>query len=89
MSLFLIMRLLFNSFKILSKSFASDGAPELIKMQTGIIDASSSTTVTLNPIKWPFVVENPHFKPNLSRCSLVINCLSLLKSQAHGVASTI
>ena len=57
---FLIMRLLFNSFKILSKSFASDGAPELIKMQTGIIDASSSTIVTSNPIKCPFVVENPH-----------------------------
>ena len=54
MSLFLIMSLLFNSFKILSKSFASDGAPEWIKMQTGIIDASSSTTVTLNPIKCPF-----------------------------------
>ena len=56
------MRLLLNSFKILSKSFASDGAPEWIKIQTGIIDASSSTTVTLNPIKCPFVVEKAPFQ---------------------------
>ncbi len=51
MSPFLIKPLLFNSFKISSKIFASLGAPECINMETGINLVISNTTVTLNPMK--------------------------------------
>ena len=52
-----IIRLLFNSFKTSLKSFVSDGALGWIKMETGNNPFSSSTIVTLKPMKWPFVVE--------------------------------
>lgn len=77
------------SCKTSSKILESLVAPEWIKMETGAIVFSFKTTMTLNPIKWPLVVENPHFKFNFSRCSFGIKCLSLLKSQADGIASAI
>ncbi len=88
MSFLLIICLFWRSCKNLSKIFESFGAPERIKMEIGTIVFSFRTTVTLNPIKWPLVVENPHFKFSFSRC-FGMKCLSLLKSQADGVASTI
>ena len=54
MSLSLIIRLLRNSFKTSSKIFASLGAPEWIKTETGVNVALFITTVTLNPINDPF-----------------------------------
>ena len=89
MSFLLIILLFWRSCKTSSNIFESLGAPEWIKIETGAIVFSFRTTVTLNPMKCPFVVENPHFKFSFSRCSFGMKCLSLLKSQADGVASAI
>lgn len=89
MSFLFMIRLFFRFCKTSSKILESLGAPECIKIETGVIFFSFKTTVTLNPTKWPLVVENDHFKFNFSRCSFGMKCLSLLKSQAEGVASAI
>ena len=57
MSLSLIIHLLRNSFKTSSKIFTSLGAPEWIKTKIGVNVVLFITTVTLNPINDPLVVE--------------------------------
>ena len=57
MSLSLIIRLLRYSFKTSSKIFASLGASEWIRTETGVNVVLFIMTVTLNQINDPLVVE--------------------------------